>query len=69
VFEGTGADAARKATEIGQNLTDTMGRKASYDIQTADPTGTYVTVANEKKNKSTLGTIAACVGHCASYRS
>jgi hypothetical protein len=62
VFEGTGADAARKATEIGQNLTDTMGRKASYDIQTADPTGTYVTVANEKKNKSTLGTLGSIVG-------
>ena len=62
IFEGTGADAARKATEIGQNLTDTMGRKASYDIQTADPTGTYVTVANEKKNKSTLGTIANIAG-------
>jgi hypothetical protein len=62
VFEGTGADAARKATEIGQNLTDTMGRKASYDIQTADPSGAYVTVANEKKNKSTLGTIANVAG-------
>ena len=62
VFEGTGYDAARKATEIGQNLTDTMGRKASYDIQTADPSGAYVTVANEKKNKSTLGTIAQVAG-------
>ena len=62
VFEGTGADAARKATEIGQNLTDTMGRKASYDIQTADPSGSYVTVANEKKNKSTLGQIANVAG-------
>jgi hypothetical protein len=28
VFEGTGYDAARKATEIGQGLTDTLGRKA-----------------------------------------
>ena len=62
IFEGTGVDAARKATELGQNLTDTMGRKASYDIQTADPSGTYVTVANEKKNKSTLGSIADVVG-------
>jgi hypothetical protein len=62
VFEGTGAEAARKATEIGQNLTDTLGRKASYDIQTADPSGSYVTVANEKKNKSTLGSIADVVG-------
>ena len=62
VFEGTGVDAARKATELGQNLTDTLGRKASYDIQTADPSGSYVTVANEKKNKSTLGEIANVVG-------
>ncbi|CAB4147318.1 hypothetical protein UFOVP506_21 [uncultured Caudovirales phage] len=62
VFEGTGAEAARKATEIGQNLTDTLGRKASYDIQTADPSGSYVTVANEKKNKSTLGSIADVAG-------
>lgn len=58
VFEGTGAEAARKATELGQNLTDTLGRKASYNIQTADPSGSYVTVANEKANKSVLGQIA-----------
>jgi len=62
VFEGTGYDAARKATELGQNMTDTLGRKASYDIQTANPEGVYSTVANEKKNKSTLGTIASAVG-------
>jgi len=62
VFEGTGYDAARKATEIGQNLTDTLGRKASYDIQTADPSGAYTTVANEKANKSTLGEIANVAG-------
>jgi hypothetical protein len=58
VFEGTGVDAARKATELGQNLTDTLGRKANYDIQTADPSGAYTTVANEKANKSVLGQIA-----------
>lgn len=62
VFEGTGYDAARKATELGQNMSDTLGRKASYDIQTADPTGVYKTVANEKTNKSTLGTIADIAG-------
>ena len=62
VFEGTGVEAARKATELGQNLTDTLGRKANYDIQTADPSGAYVTVANEKRNKSTLGTIGDVVG-------
>ena len=62
VFEGVGFDAARKATEMGQNLTDTLGRKASYDIQTADPSGQYSTVANEKRNKSTLGAIANVAG-------
>ena len=62
VFEGTGFDAARKATELGQGLTDQFGRKANYSIQTADPTGAYNTVAYEKKNKSTLGTIANVAG-------
>jgi hypothetical protein len=62
VFEGTGFDAARKATELGQGLTNQFGRKANYSIQTADPTGNYSTVAYEKKNKSTLGQIAGAVG-------
>ena len=62
VFEGTGAEAARKATEVGQSLTDSLGRKASYNIQTADPSGAYTTVANEKANKSTLGTLGQVVG-------
>jgi len=62
IFEGTGVDAAREATRLGQSITDEKGRKASYDIQTADPSGTYVTVANEKRNKSTLGSIADVVG-------
>jgi hypothetical protein len=62
VFEGTGFDAARKATELGQGLTNQFGRKANYSIQTADPTGNYSTVAYEKKNKSTLGQIANVAG-------
>ena len=62
VFEGTGYDAARKATELGQGLSDTLGRKANYSIQTADPTGNYSTVAYEKANKSTLGEIANVAG-------
>lgn len=62
VFEGSGFDAARKATELGQGLTDALGRKANYSIQTADPTGNYSTVAYEKKNKSTLGKIADVAG-------
>jgi hypothetical protein len=62
LFEGTGYDAARKATELGQQLSDTMGRKAQYDIQLADPSGAYTTVASEIKNKSTLGEIANVAG-------
>jgi hypothetical protein len=62
IFEGTGVDAAREATRLGQSITDAKGRKASYDIQTADPSGAYVTVANEKRNKSTLGKIADVAG-------
>jgi hypothetical protein len=62
VFEGSGFDAARKATELGQNMSNTLGRKANYSIQTADPSGNYSTVAYEKKNKSTLGQIANVVG-------
>ena len=62
IFEGTGFDAARKATELGQNLSNTQGRKANYSIQTADPAGNYSTVAYEKKNKSTLGQIGNVVG-------
>ena len=62
IFEGTGFDAARKATELGQGLTDEFGRKANYSIQTADPAGNYSTVAYEKKNKSTLGQIGDVVG-------
>jgi hypothetical protein len=62
VFEGTGYDAARQAVATGQNLSDTLGRKAQYVIQTADPSGAYTTVANEKANKSTLGEIANVAG-------
>jgi hypothetical protein len=62
VFEGSGFDAARKATELGQGLTDQFGRKANYSIQTADPAGNYSTVAYEKKNKSTLGKIGNVAG-------
>jgi len=58
VFEGTGFDAARKATELAQGLTDTLGRKAQYNIQTADPSGAFKTVASEQLNKSTLGQVA-----------
>jgi hypothetical protein len=58
IFEGTGVDAAREATRLGQSITDARGNKAAYDIQTADPSGAYVTVANEKRNKSVLGQIA-----------
>jgi len=62
VFEGTGFDAARKATELGQDITDARGRKANYVIQTANPSGVYTTVANENRNKTFLGEVANVVG-------
>jgi hypothetical protein len=62
VFEGVGYDAARKATELGQGITDARGRKANYIIQTANPDGVYTTVAHENRNKTFLGDVANVVG-------
>ena len=62
LFEGSGYDAAQKAVEMGQNLTDTMGRKANYQIQTGKTPDSYVPVANEKFNKTDLQNIAGAVG-------
>ena len=71
LFSGAGPEAAKKAVAIGQNLSDTLGRKAGWTIQTGDQYlntdgsvgGTrWNDVANEKTNKSTLGTIASVVG-------
>ena len=62
IFEGVGPDAAREAVNIGQNLTDTMGRKADYQIQAGLTPDRYVPVANEKFNKTDLQNIANAVG-------
>ena len=70
LFSGAGPEAAKQAVSIGQNLSDTLGRKAGWTIQTGNQyvntDGTVGTrwddVANEKTNKSTLGTIASVVG-------
>jgi hypothetical protein len=62
VFEGVGYDAARKATELGQGITDARGRKANYIIQTANPSGEFTTVAHENRNKTFLGEVANVVG-------
>lgn len=62
IFEGVGPDAAREAVKIGQNLTDTKGRKADYQIQAGLTQDNYQPVANEKFNKSTAGKIAGAVG-------
>lgn len=62
-YEGTGYEAAQKAIEMGQILSDTYGRKATWNIQTLDPyADTYVNVANEKKNKSFLGKVGSVLG-------
>lgn len=62
VFEGVGYDAARKATELGQGITDAKGRKANYIIQTANPSGEFTTVAHENRNKTFLGEVANVAG-------
>lgn len=62
LFEGSGYEAAQKAVEMGQNLTDTLGRKANYQIQTGKTQDSYVPVANEKFNKTTAGNIANALG-------
>jgi hypothetical protein len=62
VFEGVGPDAAREAVKIGQNLTDTLGRKADYQIQAGLTPDNYAPVANEKYNKSTLSKVANVAG-------
>ena len=62
LFEGVGYDAAKKAVEIGQNLTDTMGRSASYQIETGTTPDNYSPVANEKYNPSTMSKIGNVAG-------
>lgn len=59
LFEGIGPEAARQAVVVGQDLTDTLGKKAGWDIQTV-PVGTsnFKTIANEKVDTNVLGTIA-----------
>lgn len=59
LFEGIGPEAAQQAVVIGKGLSDTLGKKAGWDIQTV-PVGTsdFKTIANEKVNKSALGVIA-----------
>lgn len=59
IFEGIGPDAARQAVQIGQNISDTEGNKAAWNIQTV-PVGTsnFKTIASEVPNASVLGKIA-----------
>lgn len=59
VFEGTGYEAAQTARDLAQGLSDTSGNKANWDIQAAAPgMSNFATVANEKPNKSVIGTVA-----------
>lgn len=75
VFEGAGPEDARKASELAAQLTAQGGRKAAWDIQvgpqTLDtsmmgvptrPEGSWMSVAEEQKNKSTLGKIGSIAG-------
>lgn len=59
VFEGTGYEAAQTARDLAQGLSDTGGNKANWDIQAAAPgMSNFATVANDKPNKSAIGTVA-----------
>lgn len=59
VFEGTGYEAAQTARDLAQGLSDTSGNKANWDIQAAAPgMSNFATVANDKPNKSAIGTVA-----------
>jgi len=66
LFSGVGPEAARQAVAIGQNLSDTLGNKAGWTIQTGEraitdtgePQTYFYDVANEKVNKNILGKIA-----------
>jgi hypothetical protein len=70
LFSGVGPEAAKQAVALGQNLSDTLGRKADWTIQTGSnytntdgTTGTlWSDVAHEKSNLSTLGKIGKVVG-------
>jgi hypothetical protein len=70
LFSGSGPEAAKQAVALGQDITDAKGNKAAWSIQTGDQyvntdgsVGTrWNDVAREKKNNSTLGTIADVVG-------
>lgn len=59
IYEGVGYDAAQEATRIAQDLSNTYGKKASWEIQSSAPdSSTWTTLAQENKNKSPLGVIA-----------
>lgn len=71
LFSGTGPEAARQAVKIGENLSDTLGNKAGWTIQTGErtinPDGSvgatrFYDVANEKVNKSALSKIGDVLG-------
>lgn len=61
VYEGVGYEGAQEAIDRASALTAEKGAKAQWQIQTPNPQqpGGYSTVANEKRNQSTLGDIAS----------
>jgi len=61
VYEGVGYEGAQEAIDRASALTAEKGAKAQWQIQTPNPQqpSVYSTVANEKRNQSTLGDIAS----------
>lgn len=59
VFEGIGGAGAQQAAAIAQEISNDLGNKASWKIETATPgTSDWSAVATEKENKSVVGKIA-----------
>lgn len=61
VYEGVGYEGAQEAIDRASALTAEKGAKAQWQIQTPNPQqpSGYSTVANEKRNQSTVGDIAS----------
>lgn len=78
IYEGIGYEGAEKAIELAQNLTNDLGNKADWDIQTGQlknainsPYGVlefgneFKTVAHEKANKPIIGEVLDVLGDAA----
>lgn len=58
-FEGTGYEAAARATQLAEQISREEGKKANWNLQTFDPTsGQWETQAKDREADNMLGKIA-----------